>query len=83
MQWLLTCVLRTGTPKDVRVEGMGLKSLPPGKLPPDSARGQIVYQQICASCHGANGQGQLKTPPNVGYSIPPLWGRTRSIPLPE
>jgi thiosulfate dehydrogenase len=36
-------------------------------------KGQVVYQQKCASCHGTNGEGQ----PNIegyGYAYPPLWG---------
>lgn len=66
--------LGTGTPEDVRVAGMGLKDLPASALPPERARGQIVYRQTCARCHGDEGQGSLKAPPSVGFSVPPLWG---------
>lgn len=67
--------LGKGTPENVRVEGMGLKALPTAELPPDRDRGQLVYQQTCARCHGANGEGQLKEPPGVGFAIPSLWGQ--------
>jgi thiosulfate dehydrogenase len=64
----------TGTPEDVRVAGMGLKSLHPAAQTPDQGRGKLVYDQMCARCHGANGQGVRKEPPGVGFGIPPLWG---------
>jgi thiosulfate dehydrogenase len=66
----------TGSPQDVRVAGMGLKALRPAAQTPDRARGQAVYASNCAKCHGANGQGDLREPPAVGYAIPPLWGDT-------
>ena len=64
----------TGTPESVRIAGMGLKPLPPAAQTPDRTRGEQVYAQVCTRCHGADGQGELKSPPGVGYSIPPLWG---------
>ena len=64
----------TGAPEGVRIAGMGLKSLPPAAQPPDRTRGGEVYAQICSRCHGRNGQGELKSPPGIGYGIPPLWG---------
>ena len=66
--------LGMGTPEGVRIPGMGLMRLPPAAQTPDRGRGQTVYAQVCARCHGAGGQGEMKTPPNVGYAIPPLWG---------
>jgi thiosulfate dehydrogenase len=63
-----------GSPQGVRVPGMGLKSLPPAAQTPDAERGRQVFASVCARCHGADGQGEKKTPPNVGYAIPPLWG---------
>ena len=66
--------LGTGTPEDIRVEGMGLKALQPPAQKPDGNRGLVVYGQICAKCHGAGGQGSLREPPGVGFSVPPLWG---------
>ncbi|MGI2260585.1 c-type cytochrome [Shewanella sp. GXUN23E] len=37
----------------------------------DPARGKLVYQAHCQTCHGADGQGQ-----QMGgvYNLPPLWG---------
>ncbi len=64
----------TGAPEGVRVAGMGLKALHPAARTPDRERGAQVYANTCASCHGANGEGQPKLPPDVGFSIPPLWG---------
>jgi thiosulfate dehydrogenase len=61
------------SPEGVRVAGMGLKGLHPAKEKPDATRGAAVYASQCASCHGANGQGQAKLEV-PGYAIPPLWG---------
>jgi thiosulfate dehydrogenase len=63
-----------GSPQGVRVPGMGLKPLAPAAEGPDAGRGREVFAQVCARCHGASGQGELKTPPGTGYAIPPLWG---------
>jgi thiosulfate dehydrogenase len=64
----------TGSPQGVRIPGMGLMPMAPAAETPDAARGQVVFTEVCARCHGADGQGQLKTTANSGYSIPPLWG---------
>jgi thiosulfate dehydrogenase len=64
----------TGSPQSVRVAGMGLRPLSPAPLAPDAARGETVYAKACASCHKADGQGELRPAPGIGYSIPPLWG---------
>lgn len=63
-----------GSPQGVRVAGMGLKPLAPAAETPDPERGKAVFASVCARCHGAAGQGELKTPPGTGYAIPPLWG---------
>lgn len=39
----------------------------------DPERGAIVYTKHCASCHGADGQGQWKYDSST-YAYPPLWG---------
>ena len=53
----------------------------PGRLYPvvqepaggyDLARGEQVYQQQCAVCHGDNGEGQKA---GKDYVLPPLWGK--------
>ena len=64
----------TKSPQGVRVPGMGLKPLRPPSQTPDRARGQQVYVNHCAKCHQAQGEGELYTPPGVGFAIPPLWG---------
>jgi thiosulfate dehydrogenase len=63
-----------GTPEGVRLPGMGLMPIALPETLPDSRRGLAVYAQHCASCHGQNGQGERKQPPEIGYYVPPLWG---------
>ena len=62
------------SPVGVRVAGMGLLPLKPAAQTPDAQRGAAVYSQWCARCHGPSGQGDPRTPPGIGYAIPPLWG---------
>lgn len=58
------------------VPGRGLPRMAELSRPADPDRGKAVYDQHCAVCHGADGQGQRASPPdeNEGYVIPPLWG---------
>jgi len=63
-----------GTPVGVRLPGMGLRPIAEPKDPPDARRGEAVYAELCATCHKEDGQGEPRTPPAVGYTIPPLWG---------
>jgi thiosulfate dehydrogenase len=63
-----------GSPQDVRVEGMGLKTLQPAKEVPSAERGQAIFASACDSCHGSDGLGQKKAAPEPGYLVPPLWG---------
>lgn len=37
-------------------------------------RGEKLYVQHCARCHGAEGEGQLRND-KVTYTYPPLWGQ--------
>jgi thiosulfate dehydrogenase len=62
------------TPEGVRVPGMGLMPIAFPEDAPDARRGDLVYVKHCTSCHGANGQGEPKPSPEVGYYVPPLWG---------
>lgn len=62
------------SPEGVRVAGMGLLPLAPAQQKPDRERGEKIFSDSCASCHGTNGQGQRNSPPQVGFSVPPLWG---------
>lgn len=66
--------LGTDSPQNVRVAGMGLRPLKPAAQKPDPSRGQQVYASTCARCHKADGQGDRRAPPGVGYDVPPLWG---------
>ena len=43
----------------------------------DAAAGKAIWDgpnTQCKNCHGANGEGDPRTPPAVGYATPPLWG---------
>ena len=64
--WLATGA-RVGKP----VEGSGYPKLERPAQPPDHARGEQVYRQNCAVCHGENGEGQRAGDRQV---FPPLWG---------
>ncbi len=46
------------------IPGLGVRTMNP--LTPDTARGREVYAQVCARCHGPDGQGTVLAPP--------LWG---------
>lgn len=63
--------LATGAPVRQSVQGRGYPAVPKPALPPDFVRGEIVYAQNCALCHGPNGEGQMTGATTV---FPPLWG---------
>jgi thiosulfate dehydrogenase len=52
--------------------GRGFPAIAAPTLPPNDARGKAVFTEVCAACHGEDGQG-LKD----GDTIinPPLWGK--------
>lgn len=39
----------------------------------DPLKGEEVYKNECKSCHGADGEGKMKSD-NSSYEYPPLWG---------
>lgn len=39
----------------------------------DPIQGEVVYKNECASCHGKDGEGKMKTD-NSCFEYPPLWG---------
>ncbi len=41
-------------------------------MKPDPVRGQQVYAEKCAVCHGKNGEGRRNAA--GGWVFPPLWG---------
>ncbi|WP_107852746.1 c-type cytochrome [Oceanimonas marisflavi] len=51
--------------------GRGYPKLAEPEQAPAFARGKQVYEQECAVCHGASGEGQKV---NDRYVFPPLWG---------
>lgn len=55
-----------------KVPGRGV-ALIDRSLVPDTVNGRKIYDQHCAVCHGANGEGQV----DAGNSpvFPPLWGQ--------
>jgi thiosulfate dehydrogenase len=64
--------LSTGAPVGKKLPGAGYPKAgfkPP--QPPDYARGETVFKNNCALCHGDDGQGQQVAGRNV---FPPLWG---------
>jgi thiosulfate dehydrogenase len=63
--------LAKGAPTGQHMAGAGFRKLQLSAAGYDPARGAAVYQQICAACHGPDGQGQSA---DGKVSIPPLWG---------
>jgi thiosulfate dehydrogenase len=63
--------LSTGARVNEAIAGRGYPVLPKPALAPDYARGERVFAQRCALCHGADGQGQRAAGAQV---FPPLWG---------
>lgn len=64
--------LATGAPTNTKLKGAGFVKLKETPLGYDRMRGQSVYQQHCAECHGTNGEG--RTDLNGRVIFPPLWG---------
>lgn len=68
MKWLGEDV-----PKGVSHGGTSLMKLKYLDRAADPIRGKQIFLANCASCHGADGQGQLNATA-TGYNYPPLWG---------
>lgn len=61
-----------GAPTGVKLAGQGYPALSDPEQTPDYVRGQQVYTQSCALCHGAEGGGQQDA---TGRTVfPALWG---------
>jgi thiosulfate dehydrogenase len=60
-------------PKGEKPYGSGIMELPYLTRAADPVRGQTVFVNHCARCHGNDGQGTA-TLDGVGYEFPPLWG---------
>lgn len=63
--------LATGAPVRGKMEGRGYPALAKPAQPADYGRGEKIFAQHCAVCHGANGEGQYSGSDAV---FPPLWG---------
>lgn len=64
--------LADGAPTGEEMHGGGYIKLKETKLGYDVKRGMAVYEQNCALCHGADGQGRREADGKVRF--PPLWG---------
>ncbi len=67
--------LSTGQPTALNVHWRGLNGIPPERLIPverlDRRKGEALFREKCANCHGADGQGV-----EIGDKKPgPLWGK--------
>ncbi len=69
MKWL-----STGVPTGSHVAGDDLKDIVLPNRAADTKKGKMVYEKYCVSCHGKNGEGQLKED-KISYIYPPLWGK--------
>jgi thiosulfate dehydrogenase len=65
--------ISTGVPDGARLTGAGAMNVKEPGRAADLGRGEAVYAQACAACHGKDGQGQRAASGN-GYQFPPLWG---------
>ena len=63
--------LSRDVPTGAAVRGRGFARVRVSRRP-DPQRGESVYAQKCAACHGADGQGRHG--PNGEYLFPALWG---------
>lgn len=63
--------LSTGVPLGKEMPGRGYPELAKPASAPDVKRGQQVYTDTCAICHGDKGQGMKS---GAAYVFPPLWG---------
>ncbi len=68
--------LSTGHPVGAPTIGRGAGRMPELTRAADPVRGQALFTQTCAVCHGDHGQGQRVGAAGdaQGYAIPPLWG---------
>ncbi|MEG3174409.1 c-type cytochrome [Sphingomonas sp. ZB1N12] len=64
--------LATGAPSGKALPGRGYVKLTASALGHDPDRGQQVFTDQCASCHGPDGKGQANA--DGTYAVPPLWG---------
>lgn len=65
-----------GTVVGEETKGRGSGKMPELKRAADPVHGEKLYAEICAACHGADGQGKRTgvVGDAKGYEFPPLWG---------
>lgn len=68
--------MSTGVPVGKEIPGRGIGKVAIIPRAADPAQGKTVYDQMCAGCHGAKGEGVRvgKAGDAQGYVNPPLWG---------
>ena len=64
--------LATGAPTNKELPGRGYPKVADPLQTPDVQRGEKIFMENCAICHGADGQG---TKVGGRYVFPPLWGK--------
>lgn len=72
----IQCYIRwmgANTPVGGHVKGDDALDLVFPNRPADPAKGEVLYNEKCASCHGKEGLGVF-TPDSSTYTYPPLWG---------
>jgi thiosulfate dehydrogenase len=65
--------LSAGVPDKAKLTGAGTWPVKEPARAADLGHGAQVYAQVCAACHGADGQGK-RAETGAGYQFPPLWG---------
>jgi thiosulfate dehydrogenase len=69
MKWL-----SVGVPVGANVEGQGLAKVNLLDRAADPKKGEKIYADKCAACHGVNGEGIKNDVATGGYMFPALWG---------
>jgi len=69
--------LSRGVPRGARIIGEKELVVEEPKRAANLVRGEEVYKNQCATCHGADGLGKRvgKVGDRKGYAFPPLWGK--------
>ena len=67
--------LAKGAPVGTKIAGGGYPKVPKSAMAADYKRGERVYSEHCALCHGADGQGQTS---EGRPAFPPLWAPSLS-----
>lgn len=70
LKWINSFILKTE-----KLEGVKNLEISFPQRAASSEKGRQLFAIHCQSCHGANGEGQLRAD-NITYAYPPLWGET-------